>query len=144
MKWVLVGVVTAAAGIIILSVVAIFTGGGVPKGDVDYVAGDIVEFPRYPGAEQLTGKSDVQVPDDMKRLLGTISGYRHYVMQNSGSQAQVFYDRQMEAGGFTKGQPRESNVTVYLKGEGRYALFLSQQEGGLHVFLGTDRQPAAP
>ncbi|MSQ07697.1 MAG: hypothetical protein EXR44_00085 [Dehalococcoidia bacterium] len=80
----------------------------------------------------------------MKRLLGFINGYRYFVTQDSESHTKEPYDRQMGQGGYIRGRLPESGVAVYRNGDGGYASLLSRQKDGLHGFLGTDWQLAAP
>lgn len=144
LRWALIGLgVVAVAVVVIIVLLVVGSGGkvltgGVPRGDIEFGDGPLPEFPLYPGVSQITGKADLDVPDDMKRLVGTTKGpWRLYTTTDSPAQVLAWYDSAMADAGIEKGGDRDSGVVLYTRDPKRHFVYLVPGDGLTYIVLAT-------
>jgi hypothetical protein len=132
------------AGVIVLIVIALIgtqgkiLTGGVPLGGVGFTTGSIPGFPTYPGAEQSTDSSNVTVPDDMRRVIGSKEDqWKRYLTDDALADVIAWYEQAMVDAGFESSAPRDSGVRVYFQGDYRFALYVMPLEGRTNIILAT-------
>ena len=144
LRWTLIGLgVVAVAIVVVIVATVVGTGGkaltgGVPRGDVEFGAGDLPGFPVYPGSSQTVGRADIQVPDDLKRLVGTTSGpWRLYSTPDTAEEVLAWYDTAMAAADIGKGGDRDSGVVLYTRADKRHFVHILAGDGHTRFILAT-------